>query len=91
MLCACSESNKVDVTYAWNSSTEGSPSVRYEFQANINDGGWKTVSKTVAKELYTLSVDQGDSVQVRVRAYDRLNRNSTWSPASERYFIDRRL
>lgn len=84
LLQGCA-SKKATLRCDWVHSDVGSIPVRYEFQVKINNENWKTISSSISTEYETFKVSIGDTVEVRVRGFDVLNRQSNWSAKFDRY------
>lgn len=75
------------MTYAWSSDY---PHLidHYELQAKINNNTWKTIISSVEDTTATFTTDNGDTVQIRVRAFDIIDRFSDWSEESNSDIAD---
>jgi hypothetical protein len=76
-----------DVTWTWTAPTEGSPVVHYVVAVSINGGPFVNTA-TVSTNIYTLNVEYGNIVSIRVAGVDALDRQGPWSAESDPYGPD---
>lgn len=77
------------VTYVWTAPTTGSPAVRYAVELRTNGGDWVEVSTSTTNPTYTFSTfDYLNVYEVRVAAFDGLNRKGLYSVSSDPYMPD---
>lgn len=83
LLEGTAQAADIERDYGWDAPTDGSPAVRYEVQVDTG-GGWVDVGTTATTQT-TITIPEGSTSMVRVRAEDQDGRFGLWSVASEPY------